>query len=241
VNSAHGARTPLDVSVAAIRKRRPDPVLSPAVTLAVVVITGAAVAAALPGVPLAARLPLVLAALWIPTIALARRAARVGGGARQALGLERPRPEHLKQALVWFPAAVAAQIVAAFVLTTATPWPDGNPGNVGQIDTGQELLRVVVLAVLSAPIIEELLFRGLLLRGLMTRMPFWPAALVSSTVFGLAHAPGATGGSVVVVVTAAVLGVVLCMLARATGSLIPGMILHTLRNAVALASAVVLT
>ena len=38
------------------------------------------------------------------------------------------------------------------------------------------------------PVVEELLFRGLVLRGLMLRLGFWPAALLSSAVFGLLHA-----------------------------------------------------
>lgn len=47
-------------------------------------------------------------------------------------------------------------------------------------------LTVIALVVL-APLGEELMFRGLLLRGLARRMGFWKAALVSSAVFGCAH------------------------------------------------------
>ncbi len=45
----------------------------------------------------------------------------------------------------------------------------------------------VVALVLFAPLGEELLFRGLLLRGLASRMGFWWATAVSSVVFGMAH------------------------------------------------------
>jgi len=38
-----------------------------------------------------------------------------------------------------------------------------------------------------APLGEELLFRGLLLRALVRRMEFWPAAVVSGVIFGIAH------------------------------------------------------
>lgn len=51
----------------------------------------------------------------------------------------------------------------------------------------QLVLTVTALAFL-APLGEELLFRGLLLRGLARRMPFWPAALISSVLFASAHA-----------------------------------------------------
>lgn len=51
----------------------------------------------------------------------------------------------------------------------------------------QVILMVVALVVL-APLGEELLFRGLLLRALARRFPFWPSALISSVLFASAHA-----------------------------------------------------
>ncbi len=51
----------------------------------------------------------------------------------------------------------------------------------------QKLLLAFGLVIL-APFGEELLFRGLLLRGLARRMSFGWAAIVSSLLFGLAHA-----------------------------------------------------
>ena len=41
--------------------------------------------------------------------------------------------------------------------------------------------------VALAPLGEELLFRGIMLRGLVRRMPFWPAAVISGTVFAMCH------------------------------------------------------
>ncbi len=51
-----------------------------------------------------------------------------------------------------------------------------------------QLVLMVIALVVLAPLGEELLFRGLLLRGLVRRMPFWPAALISSVLFAAAHA-----------------------------------------------------
>lgn len=51
----------------------------------------------------------------------------------------------------------------------------------------QMVLTIVALVVL-APLGEELLFRGLLLRALVRRFRFWPAALISSVLFAAAHA-----------------------------------------------------
>lgn len=56
--------------------------------------------------------------------------------------------------------------------------------------TGSEpwqLGLLVVSLVVFAPLGEELLFRALLLRGLVRRLRFWPAAVVSSLAFAAAH------------------------------------------------------
>jgi membrane protease YdiL (CAAX protease family) len=50
----------------------------------------------------------------------------------------------------------------------------------------QLVLWVIALTVF-APLGEELLFRGLMLRGLVRRLRFWPAAAISSLVFAAAH------------------------------------------------------
>lgn len=51
-----------------------------------------------------------------------------------------------------------------------------------------QIALTVVAVVVLAPLGEELLFRGLLLRALVRRMRFWPAAVVSSLLFAAAHA-----------------------------------------------------
>lgn len=60
-----------------------------------------------------------------------------------------------------------------------------NPVELGT-PLASKVLMILSLAVL-APLGEELLFRGLLLRGLARRMNFGPAAVVSSVIFGLVH------------------------------------------------------
>jgi len=51
-----------------------------------------------------------------------------------------------------------------------------------------QLVLTISALVILAPLGEELLFRGLLLRGLVRRMRFWPAAVLSSVLFAAAHA-----------------------------------------------------
>jgi membrane protease YdiL (CAAX protease family) len=50
-----------------------------------------------------------------------------------------------------------------------------------------ELAITVISLVVLAPLGEELLFRGLLLRALVRRLRFWPAATITSLLFASAH------------------------------------------------------
>jgi membrane protease YdiL (CAAX protease family) len=82
-------------------------------------------------------------------------------------------------------------------------------------------------AVLIAPICEEIFFRGFLFGGLLHRMSFWPAALLSAFLFGLAH--GDIGSFAVLFV----FGVVLAFVRWRTGSIWPGIVIHAANNATA--------
>jgi len=82
-------------------------------------------------------------------------------------------------------------------------------------------------AVLVAPICEEIFFRGFLFGGLLHRMTFWPAALLSAFLFGLAH--GDVGSFAVLFV----FGIVLAYVRWRTGSIWPGIVIHAANNATA--------
>ncbi|HEY1284541.1 MAG TPA: type II CAAX endopeptidase family protein [Solirubrobacterales bacterium] len=88
----------------------------------------------------------------------------------------------------------------------------------------------IVLIVLAAPISEEICFRGMLFGGFRERMSTIPAALISGTIFGALH----FSGGVSVVPPLIVFGFVLALLYERTGSIVPGIILHMLNNAVVL-------
>jgi hypothetical protein len=93
-------------------------------------------------------------------------------------------------------------------------------------------LANAAVVCLVAPFVEELLFRGLGY-GLLT--PFvrpWPAILVTGVAFGLAH------GLVLGLPVLSIFGITLGWLRWQTGSVYPGMVVHALFNAAALAAAV---
>ncbi len=53
---------------------------------------------------------------------------------------------------------------------------------------------LVLVAVVFAPLVEELFFRGLLLRSLQRRVGTGRAVALSSVLFGLAHPQPLPGG-----------------------------------------------
>ncbi len=94
--------------------------------------------------------------------------------------------------------------------------------------SGLGIVVAAVTAVLAAPLAEELLFRGLLYRLARRAWGPWPAATVSSLVFGLIHGePWFLFGLIG-------LGLILAYLYETTGSLLAPVIAHALHNAVSL-------
>jgi membrane protease YdiL (CAAX protease family) len=96
------------------------------------------------------------------------------------------------------------------------------------------VVATLLVAVLVAPICEEIFFRGFLFPGLARGMAIWGAVVVSALLFGIAHTDV---GSFVVLV---VIGVVLAVVRWRTNSLWPGVVVHTLNNAIALVGILVL-
>jgi membrane protease YdiL (CAAX protease family) len=88
-------------------------------------------------------------------------------------------------------------------------------------------LALVAGAVLVAPLCEEVFFRGFLFGGLLHRMSFLPAALLSAFLFALAH--GDVGSFTVLFI----FGVVLAFVRWRTGSIWPGIVIHVANNATA--------
>ncbi len=95
-------------------------------------------------------------------------------------------------------------------------------------------LANAAVVVIVAPFVEELLFRGL---GFGLLIPFvgpLAAIVITGVAFGLAH------GLVLGLPVLSIFGITLGWLRRRTGSVYPGMIVHSLFNAAALAAAVLL-
>lgn len=166
----------------------------------------------------------------------ARRPARQSGGVERALGFDLPLWSDTGQVLRWSLVLLLAQAGAVAAAGALVPALSGVPADNASFLRDQSpaaLVALAVAAVLVAPVLEELLFRGVVLHGLMLRVGFWPAAVVSSAVFGLFHATGTGLDAVPVVLATGVFGLGLCLLTRRTGRLGPAIGVHALRNALA--------
>lgn len=102
---------------------------------------------------------------------------------------------------------------------------------------GWEALLAVATAVLLAPVLEEVVFRGALHQGLRHRTGFWPATLLSSGVFAAVHLE-VVMSSPVFLVQLFLLGVLFAWLLERTGNLAAPIVAHLVFNAISMGMAV---
>jgi len=133
--------------------------------------------------------------------------------------------------------SVAAMLLETSTATMAVPALRGRAES--NIDLSgrptAEIVLLLILAVLVAPPVEELIFRGVLLRALMRRYRFWPAALISSVLFAALHLYEVDSAAAMVLLFAsiAVFGIGQCLLVRWTGRLATSITAHAVSNAAA--------
>jgi membrane protease YdiL (CAAX protease family) len=177
-------------------------------------------------------------------LAFGRRIAARGGGWRTALGLDRIRardwaPWGIGLGAVYLGRTVVG--VVADVLTDGRATAQASNLHLSRPGPA-EIVALVLTVVVLAPITEELTFRGLLLRSFMRRLSFWPAALLSTAIFGAFHVyeVHTVLGAVTLALSVSVLGLGNCYLVRISGRLTPGIMVHAAFNAVALGVAILL-
>jgi membrane protease YdiL (CAAX protease family) len=162
-------------------------------------------------------------------LAVARRRA----GSPWRLQLPRPRAAavELLVALVCLPPVVIGMgvvaLAASLLLGDPGPGPSGPLGPlVSTLDRG-EIGALVALAVIAAPLGEEVFFRGMLFGSLRQRLPLVAAVVLQAVVFGLLHPYGRAAA-----VAIALAGVVLALLYRWRRTLLTPILMHAMVNAV---------
>ena len=99
-------------------------------------------------------------------------------------------------------------------------------------------MTLLVLAVVAAPIAEEIVFRGVVLRGLLSRNGPVLSIAVQGVIFGLAHFDPVRGtGNIGLVLVLGSVGCVLGGAAYLLRRITPTMIAHAILNGIAMALA----
>lgn len=98
-----------------------------------------------------------------------------------------------------------------------------------------EYLSAFVTLVVLPPIIEELIFRGFLFKGMRATFTFLPAAIFTSVLFALGHLEFGNGTPLLWIagIDTFILSMVMCYVRERTGSIWPTILMHALKNMVA--------
>ena len=164
--------------------------------------------------------PVVLAAVFLPWLGVRLRPGHIGvslrGFGRMALWGVGGWLANLPVLLVLFAVTV---FLSRWLPSTSHPLGEelSSPGGVA--------ISLIVAAVI-APLIEEVVFRGMLFQGLGLRLRgvLWPVVL-SSLAFASVHPQGPATWVVL-----GWIGAMGCLLVHQTGSLIPAIVMHALHN-----------
>lgn len=183
----------------------------------------------IPGVPgwvamLAAGLTVPVAVFWPRWRGLGRQAWKQSLGLHTGKGVWR---EMGAGVLGWICTCpfIALGLVAAQILSKLMDSEMGHP-IVGPLTTpGMGQILAVLLAVVWAPVVEELTFRGLMLPGFAALLRWVAAAVVGAFIFAVIHPQGWAAVPAIMIIA---LGASALRLVR--GSLIAPMTLHAVNN-----------
>ena len=136
----------------------------------------------------------------------------------------------------WLAAVCAEVLVGSLLVALRVPFVS-NTDSFGDVHGRRGyVVALLLLAVLVAPIAEEVIFRGLLLRGLLSQIPPWAAITVQAVLFGAAHvAPERGWGNIGLALVLASVGAVFGAAAYLSRRLAPSIIAHAMVNGIALA------
>jgi membrane protease YdiL (CAAX protease family) len=137
--------------------------------------------------------------------------------------------------LVWL-GAIGAQLAAAS-LVVAFDLPIAN--NTDAIESvGADrtyVVSIVITAVIAAPLVEEMVFRGVVQRGLRSRLPIALVVALQGVLFGAAHVDPVRGaGNLGLVLVLSGVGIALGVATALFRRLGPAIIAHAIFNGVVL-------
>ena len=137
--------------------------------------------------------------------------------------------------LIWL-ASVGAQMAMAAVVVGLDLPISNNTDGVSELQADRTyIVSLVITAVIAAPVVEEMVFRGVVLRGLRGWMPVIPAIVVQGILFGAAHLDPVRGrGNLGLVMVLAGVGVAFGTAAVLLHRIGPTIVAHAIFNAAVL-------
>lgn len=137
--------------------------------------------------------------------------------------------------VVWLGAIGAQVAVGAIVVALGLPLV-GNAEGIDQIRADRTyVVSLVITAVVAAPIVEEMVFRGVVMRGLRSRLPMTAVIIVQGLLFGVAHIdPARASGNIGLVLVLSGVGIAFGVAAALLGRLGPSIVAHAIFNATVL-------
>lgn len=145
------------------------------------------------------------------------------------IGIVRARWSDIARAVLCYPLYIGLLLVVTYIVGIVVPQINFDQPQVLSFaePKGLELALTFVALVIIPPIVEECIFRGFLLSAYRRRVGYALATVLVSSLFALAH------GQVNVGIDVFCLSLFLCYLREKTGSLLPCIVLHALKNLIA--------
>ncbi len=133
--------------------------------------------------------------------------------------------------VIWL-GAIGAQIaIGAVVVALDLPFV-GNTEGIEEIRADRTyVVSLVITAVVAAPIVEEMVFRGVVMRGLRSRLPMVAVVVVQGVLFGVAHVDPVRGsGNIGLVLVLSGVGIAFGVAVVVLGRIGPSIVAHAIFN-----------
>lgn len=137
--------------------------------------------------------------------------------------------------LVWL-GALGAQVAAASIVIALGLPIASNTDAISDVDVDRTyVVSIVITAVIAAPVVEEMVFRGVVMSGLRSRLHVVAVVILQGVLFGAAHVDPVRGvGNVGLVLVLSSVGIAFGVATALLRRLGPAIVAHALFNGVVL-------
>lgn len=159
---------------------------------------------------------------------------------RQIVRFPPPAGTRIKEAAIGvgmgallYPAVLIAGAILTAIFDAVTGHQVSTPEQLSNHITVAAKVFAVVLAILVAPVTEEFFFRGVFFTSLRARYGFWPGAIASGLLFGLAHfEPAPAADALLLMTTMIFTGIGLAAIYNWRGTFMANVFAHATFNVV---------